>query len=86
MAIGLDASTHLSVSLGTRHGSDDRVWRTVKYEEVYLQDYASLKEAYHGPSNHIHFYDYERPHQALDYRTPAQVPFAENTVESISIG
>ena len=55
----------------------ERLWRTLKYEEVYLHDYASPKEAYHQLANYIRFYNFERPHQALDYRTPAQV-FAAN--------
>jgi putative transposase len=51
----------------------ERLWRTLKYEEVYLQDYASPKEAYHQLANYIRFYNFERPHQALDYLTPALV-------------
>ncbi len=51
----------------------ERFWRTIKYEEVYLHDYASPKEAYHQLANYIRFYNFERPHQALDYLTPAQV-------------
>jgi putative transposase len=51
----------------------ERLWRTVKYEEVYLHEYASPKEAYQSLSQYIYFYNYERPHQALDYQTPAQV-------------
>jgi len=51
----------------------ERLWRTIKYEEVYLHDYASPKEAYRQLANYIHFYNFERPHQALDYLTPAQV-------------
>lgn len=50
----------------------ERFWRTLKYEEVYLHDYASPKEAYHQLANYIRFYNFERPHQALDYRTPGQ--------------
>ena len=50
----------------------ERLWRTVKYEEVYLHEYASPKEAHHQIANYIHFYNFERIHQALDYRTPAQ--------------
>jgi putative transposase len=50
----------------------ERFWRTLKYEEVYLHDYASPKEAYHQLANYIHFYNFERPHQALEYLTPAQ--------------
>ena len=51
----------------------ERLWRTLKYEEVYLHDYASPKEAHHQLADYIHFYNFQRPHQALDYRTPAQV-------------
>ena len=51
----------------------ERLWRSVKYEEVYLNDYASPREARLGLARYFHFYNFERPHQALDHRTPAQV-------------
>lgn len=51
----------------------ERLWRTVKYEEVYLYEYNSPKEAYHQLATYFNFYNFERPHQALDYQTPAQV-------------
>ena len=51
----------------------ERLWRTLKYEEVYLHEYTNPKEAYHQLANYIRFYNFERPHQALDYLTPAQV-------------
>lgn len=51
----------------------ERLWRTLKYEEVYLHDYASPKEAYRQLAHYIRFYNFERPHQALEYLTPAQV-------------
>lgn len=51
----------------------ERLWRTVKYEEVYLHEYASPKEAYRCLSQYNYFFNYERPHQALDYQVPAQV-------------
>lgn len=51
----------------------ERLWRSVKYEEVYLHDYASPREARRGLAYYFHFYNFERPHQALDYQTPAQV-------------
>jgi putative transposase len=51
----------------------ERLWRTIKYEEVFLHDYASPKEAYRQLANYIRFYNFQRPHQALDYLTPAQV-------------
>jgi putative transposase len=51
----------------------ERLWRSVKYEEVYLNDYASPREARLGLARYFRFYNFERPHQALDYQTPAQV-------------
>jgi len=54
----------------------ERLWRSVKYEEVFLRDYADPVEARHGLKAYFRFYNEQRPHQALDYRTPAQVYFA----------
>jgi len=51
----------------------ERLWRSGKYEEVYLTDYASPRDARLGFSRYFHFYNFERPHQALDYRTPAVI-------------
>ena len=51
----------------------ERLWRSVKYEEVYLKAYESVAEARAGIGAYLRFYNTERPHQALDYRTPAQV-------------
>jgi putative transposase len=51
----------------------ERLWRTVKYEEVYLHDYASAKEARTGLATYLDFYNHRRPHQALDYRPPAEL-------------
>lgn len=50
----------------------ERLWRTVKYEEVYLRDYGSPKEARQGLGAYFAFYNHTRPHQALGYRTPAE--------------
>ena len=50
----------------------ERLWRTVKYEEVYLNEYDSPKEAYHQLAAYFNFYNFERPHQALGYQSPAQ--------------
>jgi putative transposase len=49
----------------------ERLWRTIKYEEVYLHEYSTPKEARQSLSHYIHFYNQQRPHQALDYQTPA---------------
>jgi putative transposase len=53
----------------------ERLWRSVKYEEVYLNEYFNPREARQGLSRYFHFYNDERPHQALGYFTPAQVYF-----------
>jgi putative transposase len=51
----------------------ERLWRSVKYEEVYLHDYGSVTEARQGLRRYFGFYNDVRPHQALGYRTPAAV-------------
>ena len=53
----------------------ERLWPSVKYEEVYLNDYATVSDAREGIGNYINFYNQERPHQSLDYKTPAEVYF-----------
>ena len=53
----------------------ERLWRTVKYEEVYLKDYATVPEAYENLARYFRFYNQERPHQALAWRTPGEVYF-----------
>ena len=51
----------------------ERLWRTVKYEEVYLKAYASVLEAQRGLEDYFRLYNGIRPHQALGYRIPAEV-------------
>ena len=51
----------------------ERLWRSVKYEEVYLKAYRNGSEARRGIGAYLDFYNRERPHQSLGYRTPAQV-------------
>jgi len=51
----------------------ERLWRSVKYEEVYIKDYQSVSEAVHNLRAYFTFYNQERLHQSLDYLTPAQV-------------
>ena len=53
----------------------ERLWRTVKYEEVYLHEYQTPKEARRELTRYLSFYNEERPHQSLAYRTPAAVYF-----------
>jgi putative transposase len=51
----------------------ERLWRTVKYEDIYLRDYGSASELDAGLARYFRFYNEERPHQSLGYRTPAAV-------------
>ncbi len=51
----------------------ERLWRSVKYEEVYLKAYQTVAEARTGIDAYLEFYNRQRPHQALGYRTPAEV-------------
>ena len=51
----------------------ERLWRSVKYEEVYLKDYQSVSDAESGLKEYFQFYNQHRLHQALDYQTPIQV-------------
>jgi len=51
----------------------ERLWRTVKYEEVYLKAYQNGRDARVGIGDYFRFYNTERPHQALGYRTPTEV-------------
>jgi putative transposase len=69
----------------------ERLWRTVKYEEVYIKAYQNGRDARVGIGDYFRFYNTERPHQALGYRTPSEVftsiPVAatiEGMVESLT--
>lgn len=53
----------------------ERLWRSVKYEDIYLRDYVDGHELSRGLASYFRFYNYERYHQSLDYRTPAQVHY-----------
>lgn len=79
----LDQGVHISMD-GRGRALDnifvERLWRTVKYEFVYLQELRSVREAWFGLRAFFEFYNQERLHQALDYRTPAQVYFEPKTV------
>jgi len=51
----------------------ERLWRSVKYEDIYIKDYDLVPELESGLTAYFRFYDEERPHQALAYRTPGEV-------------
>lgn len=61
----------------------ERLWRSVKYECVYLRQFDTVSQARAGLKEYFEFYNYERLHQSLDYHTPAQVYLnnsSDNTV------
>lgn len=51
----------------------ERLWRSLKYEDVYLKEYRSPREARTGIENYFRFYNEERPHQSLGYKTPLEI-------------
>jgi len=61
----------------------ERLWRSVKYEEVYLKAYQNGAEARNGIGAYLDFYNRERPHQALGYRTPGELFVEEPTVRCV---
>ncbi|MCP4357191.1 MAG: IS3 family transposase [Chloroflexi bacterium] len=70
----------IRVSMDSRGRAFDNIfiewlWRSVKYEDIYLQNYETVPLLETGLSNYFRFYNCERPHQSLAYRTPAEVHF-----------
>lgn len=55
----------------------ERLWRTLKYEEVYLHHYLTVSEARRSLSKYFLFYDTGRIHQSLGYKTPYEIYFKE---------
>jgi len=51
----------------------ERLWRTVKYEEVYLKNYETSREARESLGEYFDFYNNERPHRSLNKKTPTQI-------------
>lgn len=67
----------------------ERLWRSVKYEEVYLKDYQSPREARQSLGEYFSFYNRERPHQSLNYLTPEEVFYgriSQKLKETVRIG
>ena len=54
----------------------ERFWRSLKYERIYVQEYPTVPELWAGLSDYFQLYNYDRLHQSLDYKTPAEVYFA----------
>jgi putative transposase len=62
----------------------ERLWRTIKYEDVYLRAYASVSEARTGIGRYLGFYNSRRPHSSLDGRTPDQAYFNQPMPEAVA--
>ena len=58
----------------------ERLWRSVKYEDVYIKEYDTVPALTTGLADYFHLYNYERPHQSLGYLVPADVHFAVNVL------
>ena len=54
----------------------ERLWRSVKYEDIYLKDYATVSQLEAGLADYFQLYTHQRPHQSLGYLTPVEVHFA----------
>ncbi len=55
----------------------ERLWRSLKYEEMHVHDYESVRDAKDGIKRYVSFYSWERRYQSLSYKTPAEVYFNE---------
>lgn len=62
----------------------ERLWRSVKYEEVYLHDYQTVPAARAQLLDYFEFYNTERPHEALGYRTPEEVYFGRQSAAALA--
>jgi putative transposase len=60
----------------------ERLWRSIKYEEVYLHAYASVSVAKAGVGRYLEFYNGRRPHTALGDRTPNEAYFTQQTLKN----
>jgi putative transposase len=78
-------ANHIRVSMDGRGRAFDnifieRLWRSVKYEDLYLKEYSTVPALEAGLHHYFQLYNYERPHQSLAYRTPAVVHFAAQVI------
>jgi len=76
---------HIQISMDGRGRALDnifieRFWRSLKYEDIYIWNYATVPDLLAGLERYFTLYNFERPHQSLDDQTPAEVYFAQNPV------
>lgn len=86
---GILADAQIAISMDGKGRALDnifveRLWRTVKYEDIYLKQYATVPLLYAGLQAYFRFYNHERPHQSLDNRTPAAVYLAARSSSATS--
>jgi putative transposase len=82
---GLLLSKGTKISMDSRGRAFDnifteRLWRSVKYEEVYIKDYQSYRDAREGLGNYFSFYNNRRYHQSLGYKTPCEVHYGDAAI------
>ena len=80
---GILEKANIKISMDGRGRALDNIfvehlWRALKYENIYLNDYGSMKEVRDGVKGYFHFYNNERPHQSLNYRYPKDLYFKKN--------
>jgi len=85
--VGILESRGIAISMDGRGRCFDnifteRLWRTVKREDIYLRSYRDIREAREGLVEYFRFYNMKRRHQSLDYHTPAEIYFKKNTNDS----
>lgn len=89
--INLLLANNIKVSMDAKGRAFDnifieRLWRTVKYEEIYLKDYSSIAEAKSKLGIYFNFYNNARHHQALNYKKPAEIYFAGKPMDYVNCG
>jgi len=75
---GLLKKHHIKISMDISGRAYDnifveRLWRTVKYEEIYLKEYNNVRDLKENLQRYFNFYNNDRPHQSLGYRTPEEI-------------
>ena len=63
----------------------ERLWRTIKYDHIYLRNYETTEELLAGLREYVNYYNNERPHSSLNDRTPAEVYFGQVPDRPVSV-
>ena len=88
--IGVLEEHHIEISMDGKGRAPEnvhveRLWRSLKYEDIYLNSYESLGELHDGVDRYFRFYNTERFHQGLDYRTPEEAYQSFVTEEALPL-